>query len=418
MLRQPSKDRDKIQINGAKETFDALRKLIRESSESIDLIVPSGKSQEENAELLDLIALVSQGEKNGPKIRLLVPSSFDEALLGTPQFSKISWRKVDLDSEEGIWVFDKRVALIYESEQKTANLVRDSATMSMFISILNALWKEAELRETGDMARRELIDTLSREEKAKRQAQLLQDILTHDIRNYNQVTRLSAELLKEELHEDSGVQLILDSIIRAIDGSTEFLERAKRLGRAISEQAPRLYPVSLFHVIDKSLTLIRTAYSKKEIKFTVEMGESDTPIPIHEIIGKKLPALDYLSCNVVADDLLVEVFSNILSNSVKYTDEDTVNIDCRIDKIDEQPDTLEKEMWRITVADRGHGIPDKDKPDIFSRYLRGARGIGLGMSIIHALVVDRYGGSVSVRNRVKGDHSQGAVIEMFLRSSP
>lgn len=417
MLRQPSRDRDRIQISGAKETSEAVRKLVRESRESIDLILPSATLQEKSAELLDLIAPASQGEKKGPKIRLLVPSSFDEALLETPQFSKISWRKVDHDSE-GVWVFDKRVALIFESEQNAATLVQDSATLRMLISIINALWKEAELRETGDMARRELIDTLSREEKAKRQAQLLQDILTHDIRNYNQVTRLSAELLKEELQEDTGVQLILDSIIRAIDGSTEFLERAKRLGRAISEQDPRLYPVSLFHVIDKSYTLIRTAYSKKEIMFTVEMGDSNTSIPIHEMTGKRLPALDYLSCNVVADDLLVEVFSNILSNSVKYTDQDTVNIDCRIDKVDEKPDSPGKPMWKVTVADRGHGIPEKDKPNIFSRYLRGARGIGLGMSIIHALVVDRYGGSVSVRNRVEGDHTQGTVIEMFLHRSP
>jgi signal transduction histidine kinase len=61
------------------------------------------------------------------------------------------------------------------------------------------------------------------------------------------------------------------------------------------------------------------------------------------------------------------------------------------------------------------GITDEIKSRIFSRYLEGARGSGLGMSIVHALVVERYNGRVLIGDRVKGDYKQGVSIAVCLR---
>lgn len=408
MLREPSDDRESRYLASQNEIVETTRRLVSGSRESIAFLVPASRPIEKNAELLEIIARhASQSLKT--KVRILVGPMFDEALLESSIFSQVLWRKIDHNSD-GVLVFDRKKMTLFNKQGQGASLVTSEATLQMTSALLDALWKESELRETGDLARRELIDTLSREERLRRQAQLLQDILTHDIRNYNQVTRLSAELLKEELDDEASVQPILDSIIRAIDGSTEFLERAKRLGRAISEQHPLLYPVNLIQVIEKSLHLIRNAYPKKEIQFTAELLPQDKRSLL--VDGAALDA-DYNQCNVRADDLLGEVFSNIFSNSAKYTDGSKVEITVRIE--DAKSEDNDPECWKVTIIDAGHGIPDKDKANVFSRYLRGAKGIGLGMSIIHALVVDRYGGRISLKNRVEGDHTQGTVIEIFLK---
>lgn len=64
--------------------------------------------------------------------------------------------------------------------------------------------------------------------------------------------------------------------------------------------------------------------------------------------------------------------------------------------------------------DRGRGIPDGLKEGAFKRYLETAKGSGLGLSIVYALVTDRYGGRVALKNRVKGDFTKGTTAEIWL----
>ncbi len=130
---------------------------------------------------------------------------------------------------------------------------------------------------------------------------------------------------------------------------------------------------------------------------------------------------------MLADDLLNEVFTNLFSNSVKYTDGKEVSIvvsitevpdtEVPIDNVDIRQGQSSPAWWKITVTDRGHGIPDQSKGEVFSRYLRGARGTGLGMSIVHALVVDRYAGKIVLRNRVEGDCTQGTSLDIWLKGA-
>jgi len=75
-----------------------------------------------------------------------------------------------------------------------------------------------------------------------------------------------------------------------------------------------------------------------------------------------------------------------------------------------------REWWEVTVADHGVGIPDDKKEMIFQRFaprLAGSRGIGLGLSIVKS-IVERYGGRIWVDDRVKDDHSQGALFHVLL----
>jgi signal transduction histidine kinase len=95
---------------------------------------------------------------------------------------------------------------------------------------------------------------------------------------------------------------------------------------------------------------------------------------------------------------LIQVMINLLSNASKYSPlEQTIEV-----VIGQINDRL-----RITVADRGPGIPPDERAAIFRRFVRlGAEdaegyGIGLGLSVVKA-IVEGHGGEIGVDERPGG----------------
>jgi signal transduction histidine kinase len=103
-----------------------------------------------------------------------------------------------------------------------------------------------------------------------------------------------------------------------------------------------------------------------------------------------------------------QVLANLMDNAVKFT-----SAGGRIEIAVEPADG----GARITVADTGIGIAEKDLPRIFERLFRGEksrsyRGLGLGLSIVQA-VVRAHGGTVEVRSHT----GRGSIFEVFLPPS-
>jgi two-component system, cell cycle sensor histidine kinase and response regulator CckA len=121
---------------------------------------------------------------------------------------------------------------------------------------------------------------------------------------------------------------------------------------------------------------------------------------------------------VLADELLDEVFTNLLSNSVLHGKRNHVQIEIKIEDLQgEKVAGQDKEnysYWKITFVDNGQGIPDDLKEKLFTRYMGKSSGSGLGLSIVHALVVDRYSGRVNLRNTEERDHTKGTTMEVIL----
>ena len=110
----------------------------------------------------------------------------------------------------------------------------------------------------------------------------------------------------------------------------------------------------------------------------------------------------------MAEDLLDEIFINLFSNTAKYTDLSEVKIDVAI----EDYFIGETKYWMITVSDYGRGIPDSVKKELFERFYSKAKGGGLGLSIVRALV-ERYNGKIWVGDRVYNDHTKGTTFGMI-----
>jgi signal transduction histidine kinase len=240
---------------------------------------------------------------------------------------------------------------------------------------------------------RDETDLRMREERSRRDAELMQDILAHDMTNYNQAIKLNAEVLENEV-DGERLRGLVGSILRAADGSSGLIKRAKTLSRVMSHEKIALHDVDLKLSLENALSLVREGN-----------------------LGRTVEALaSLLAAEVLADELLDEVFVNILSNAVEYTEGIEVSIDIRLEQEEGPRKNSGKKIdyWKVTITDQGRGIPDERKPLVSGRYLASANGSGLGLSIVRTLVTDRYSGRLELKNRVEGDYTKGTSVEIWL----
>jgi signal transduction histidine kinase len=233
--------------------------------------------------------------------------------------------------------------------------------------------EEALRRQAGDLAR------LNRElTSAHREANLYLDILTHDIRNTENVSNLYAELLIDSMDGEAAVHI--EKLRRSISKSIEILGTVSKI-RRIHQGPPDIRPVDLDAVIRE------------------EAGH----YPDSSIRYESAPYL------VQVDDLLPEIFANLIGNAVKHGGPD-VAITVRTEDVGE--------FVRVTVADTGPGVPDADKEAIFHRYEQQKRGVGEGLGLyLVQILVERYGGRVWVEDRVPGRPEQGAAFRFTLQKA-
>lgn len=154
------------------------------------------------------------------------------------------------------------------------------------------------------------------------------------------------------------------------------------------------------NLVDELLFLARAEAG--EVQY--EMAEVDLKPLLQEVgnMGESLASLKDVSFDmdlarraVVRGDLqrLRQLFFILMDNAVKYSDEDgqvTLTL------------TNDDNFARVTVADKGIGIPASDLPFIFERFSRGERaratrtqGTGLGLSIAKS-ITEAHDGKILV----------------------
>ena len=116
---------------------------------------------------------------------------------------------------------------------------------------------------------------------------------------------------------------------------------------------------------------------------------------------------------VEANELLYDVFSNLITNAIKHSEEGKpVTIDVKVEPVKENGQLF----YKCIVEDNGPGIPDELKTKLFHRFQRGTtktHGKGLGLYLVRTLV-EGYHGKVWVEDRMPGDHTKGARFVVML----
>ncbi|MBD3228947.1 MAG: hypothetical protein GF329_12230 [Candidatus Lokiarchaeota archaeon] len=117
---------------------------------------------------------------------------------------------------------------------------------------------------------------------------------------------------------------------------------------------------------------------------------------------------------VFANELLLDVFENILINSIMYNRNDPVKIDVNIS----QDQINDNDYVRFEFKDNGIGVEDERK-DLIFQNIKGlgknnSKGMGLGLSLV-AKFIGLCEGKISVEDRIKGDSSKGSNFIIHLR---
>ena len=271
------------------------------------------------------------------------------------------------------WLYSKNVSLVKNS-----------------VSCFDIIWEE-----------KENYDKMIEE---KKHSDLLVDLITHDIGNYHQVIQTSLGLViflleknKTNILSPQDSQKIfsyLTTAKNALTRSQSLVDNIRRL--------ERLYVQKDLKLVLKNLPdAINNAYS------TVEQTLYDNN-PHNKKISINMAHGHPTDINIMAEDLLDEIFINLFSNTVKYTDSAEVKIDVMI----KDYFIGEAKYWMITISDYGKGIPDSMKKELFERFYYKAKGSGLGLSIVRALV-ERYRGKIWVGDRVYKDYTKGTTFGMI-----
>ena len=117
--------------------------------------------------------------------------------------------------------------------------------------------------------------------------------------------------------------------------------------------------------------------------FLEEVTETFSFEATQKSIALKFSNISGRECIIKNDKLILkQIFSNLISNAIKYTQKGEVSV------------TLDHDTKNVSVSveDSGFGIPDEMKDRIFERFVRiedpehaNIRGTGLGLSIVKAL---------------------------------
>lgn len=239
-----------------------------------------------------------------------------------------------------------------------------------------------------DRARRNLAE--KELENAKNQAELYLDLMGHDINNMNQIGIGFLELALNTLSLNDEARNLIAKPLEALESSSRLIDNVRKLHR-LKDGSLRFRLIDVGHVIREIIPKYSHISGREiSIKYTADC-----------------------SCQVMANELINDVFSNILGNAIKHSS-GSLTININLSKITVNT----KGYCKVIIEDNGPGIPDDMKEKLFSRFERGntkASGKGLGLFLIKTLVED-YNGKVWIENRVPGDYHKGCKFIVLLPS--
>ncbi|BAI61459.1 putative histidine kinase [Methanocella paludicola SANAE] len=225
-------------------------------------------------------------------------------------------------------------------------------------------------------------------EKSKSQAELYVDLMSHDINNMNQAMMGYLEMAIELLGLQGKDKELVEKPLEIIEHSSKLIDNVKKLRRLeAGEVPPRVLDLG------EVLSQVRDEYKS---------------VHGRDVTINYTPVADRL---VEANELLLDVFSNLVGNSIKHSQGPIIiNIELTT-AIDEG-----KKYYRVAIEDNGPGIPDEQKKNLFADIKKSERRAirrGLGLRLVKTLVND-YQGRVWVEDRVPGEHGEGArfVVEL------
>lgn len=225
-------------------------------------------------------------------------------------------------------------------------------------------------------------------ENAYYRTKSIKGLFIHDISNLFQIISNSVELCESLLRGEVKKEDIMEYfkiIAQQLTHGKKLIRDVRNLSDLDEYEMP-LEPVEVLSKLKSAISFTRISFPQK-----------NTDIKVISKNGKLY---------AMVNELLGELFENILINSIKYNRNKVVQIDVVISKVEIQY----KNYVKIEFKDNGIGIDDDSKGTIFQEVpfkRRHSKGMGIGLSLV-AKLIGLYNGEIWVEDRIKGDYVQGS----------
>ncbi len=210
-----------------------------------------------------------------------------------------------------------------------------------------------------------------------RMKDLFTDILRHDLLGPASVMKGYTEILLDTT-EDPEKKQLLEKVFQNELKLIEMIDNAAKLAKFESIEELDFKIVDLLPLLMSVTDRYQAQLQAKSISLKVPLEK------------------EY---NALINPIIAEVFSNILSNAIKYS---PPNSEILVSIEDEVTN------WKILVTDSGEGVEADDREQIFDRFSRahkgGVKGSGLGLAIAKR-IIDLHGGSIGVNGNPAGKGS-------------
>jgi signal transduction histidine kinase len=192
----------------------------------------------------------------------------------------------------------------------------------------------------------------------------------------------------------TGQKNTLDRCLQRIKNLGELINDLLKLGEKKSEvSAPVWYPVDLAAAMRQMKELFQTQARQKGIDFRVQVPDDLPKVRANE-------------------KLIDELFTNLISNAIKYTPA-SGRVEVSLSR-----DPNDRVLFE--VADTGIGIAEDDLPRLCAEFFRtdnakafAEEGTGLGLAIVKE-ILDRLGGTIRVESRL----GQGSRFSCWIPGLP
>ncbi|MGN6709450.1 MAG: sensor histidine kinase [Candidatus Nitrosocosmicus sp.] len=401
-----------------KKFLDRLYEFIHSVESQMDILLPGIAGMQFLSYYKIIDDIITQKLAKNIIIRLLCPFDDDNAWLNKHLVPYIGYRSIKpslplTPSNSLFFIRDKREIFSFSVNIKgKMHLHCNQASDTIFFLDNCAYSKDIPIVKNAvysfDLIWEEK-ENHDKTTKEKMHSELLFDLISHDIGNYHQIIQsnlnIVTSIVKRNNNDTNSLSQNSERIVsalttakKALDKSQSLVDNIRRLERLYTQKDLKLILKNLPNAINNAFnTLEQTLYDNnpqgKRIRFSLNVIDDH---------------IDPNNINIIAEELLEEIFVNLFSNSLKYTETSEVKIDVLI----REYYIGNIKYWMVTVSDYGKGIPDSMKKELFKRFYSKAEGSGLGLSIVRTLV-ERYKGKIWIGNRVYEDCTQGTSFGMI-----
>lgn len=247
----------------------------------------------------------------------------------------------------------------------------DSRSFISLTEITDQKKRERLLEERGERLEREKTAREADLEERTSQLEFLHNLLRHNVQNGAMVIRSRAQFVADNV--DGRLEEFARTIVSRSSEISDQTDRMRTMIDTLASDDRSTEPVDLVGLLSNRVATVDSMYPDADVS-----------------IDGAIPDVD-----VEADEMLDNVFDNLLQNGVLHNDSAQPQVTVRA--------ADRGSSVSVEVADDGPGIPPEMRDDVFRRGVSsgtesGDSGSGFGLFFVDTMV-DAYGGSVEIEDR-------------------